>query len=116
MSISVLTTDVYFGDSKAAKGEGCCFTANLGRHGCSSKQSILIAVKDQSLFFPFPVLLVHQGSPSSFSGSATGASPVGVIGRSPPVLKMLTVWFGETDGHMVGVRHCCKGQPGGQLT
>lgn len=41
------------------------------------------------------------------------------------MLKELTVWFGETDGHVCGrgietvdvsIKCCCSGQPGEQLT
>lgn len=91
----------------------------VGMAALPGRASLLLS-KSRSLFFPFPVHLVHQGLLISLSGSATGATPAGETGRTTPVLKMLTVWLGETDGHIgshhtetVDVRHCYKGQPGG---
>lgn len=65
---AVLTVDVCFGDSKAAKRRRLLFHGESCRRGCSSWQGILVAVKDRSLFFPFPVLPVRQGSLSSSLG------------------------------------------------
>ena len=38
-------------------------------------RACLLLSESRSLFFPFPVPLVHQGLPISLSGSATGAIP-----------------------------------------
>lgn len=75
----------------------------VGMAALPGRASLLLS-KSRSLFFPFPVPLVHQGLPISLSGSATGATPAGETGRTTPVLKMLTVWLGETDGH-IGSHH-----------
>ena len=97
----LLTTDIYFGDSKAAKR--LQFMASLRRHGCGTWQGILDAVKCRSLFSPQPVPLVHQCFPSvSLSGSPTGAPSAGETQRTIPVFKELTVWFGETGGYVCG--------------
>lgn len=63
LSISVLTVDVYFGNSKAAKRlRGCYFMANLRSHSCSSWQGMLAADKDRS-----PLCLAHCSSPLVFA-------------------------------------------------
>ena len=98
---------------------------NLRKPGSSTWSVILATIKCRSLFSPQPIPLVRQYLLSSLSGSSTGAPSAGETQRTIPVLKELTVWFGETDGHVCGhgtetvavlIKCCCSGQPGERLT
>lgn len=90
-----MTADVYFGDSKAAKRQRLLFHGKswsawlqfLAGHprGCQRSVSVLSLSSSSGApgFAGFPLWVGHWGYPSQRD-------------RITPVLRVLTVWFGET--------------------
>lgn len=80
----MLTGDIYFGDSKAAKRlRGCCSTANLSRHAAILLG--ILAVEDRS-----PLSLARfPAPPVSPAGANTSRADL-KDRRTVPVVKELT--------------------------